>query len=246
MAYLEEFPYLAAAAGGLLSFLSPCVLPLVPGYLSYIAGVRVEDAMSDKREIRHKILTKALFFVAGFSFIFIAMGAGAAGLRGLLLEYQEILTKIAGVFIILAGLHVAGLLRFAFLYREMRFNPQVEEVRGIATPFLLGAAFGLGWTPCIGPILAGILVLAASRETVAEGTALLAIYSAGLGIPFLLAAAAMSRFNAVSASFKKKFALIEKIAGLLLILTGFFIFTGELQSFGSQLIDYFPFLAKLG
>ncbi len=242
----EEFPYLAALAGGFLSFLSPCVLPLVPGYLSYIAGVSAEEAFSDDKKIRNKILFKALLFVIGFSFIFISMGAGAASLSIFLQEYQNILTKIAGAFIIIIGLHVAGLFRLSFLYREIRVNPEIAEVRGIFAPLLLGAAFGLGWTPCIGPILAGILVLATSQETVAQGAALLSVYSIGLGIPFLLSAFALSKFQRVTSGVKKKFAVIEKIAGGLLIITGFFIFTGELQSFGTLLIDTFPFLTKLG
>ncbi|MFT6072922.1 MAG: cytochrome c-type biogenesis protein [Alphaproteobacteria bacterium] len=242
----QEFPYIAAFLGGALSFLSPCVLPLVPGYLSYIAGIRMEDAHSEDKAIKKKMFFSALLFVAGFSLIFIALGAGASGIAPLLASYQDILTKIAGIFIIILGLHVFGLFKISFLYRELRLNPEIDEMRSVLTPFILGLAFGLGWTPCIGPILAGVLVLASNQNTVAEGMGLLSLYAAGMGIPFLLAAVAMSKFQAKSGFFKRHLGVIEKIAGVFLIVTGLFIFLGELQSFGTLLLDYLPFLSDLG
>lgn len=242
----QELPFLAAFIGGLLSFLSPCVLPLVPGYLSYIAGIRIEEADSDDVIIKRKMLWSACLFVAGFSLIFIALGAGASGIAPLLQSYQGILTQIAGALIIILGLHVFGLFKIAFLYREIRLNPEIDEMRSVLTPFLLGLAFGLGWTPCIGPILAGVLVLAADQETVGRGMILLSIYAAGMGIPFLIAAVAMGRFQAKTGFLKRHLGKIEKIAGIFLILTGFFIITGELQSIGSLILDYLPFLAELG
>lgn len=242
----EEFPFFAAFLGGLLSFLSPCVLPLVPGYLSYIAGIRMEDAGSDDAVIKQKMLTSALLFVAGFSLIFIALGAGASGIAPLLKSYQSILTQIAGGLIIILGLHVFGLFKIGFLYREFRLNPEIDEVRSVLTPFILGLAFGLGWTPCIGPILAGVLVLAADQETIGRGMMLLSLYAAGMGIPFLIAAVALGKFQSNSGFLKRHLGTIEKIAGIFLIITGVFIFTGELQSLGSLLLDYFPFLAHIG
>jgi cytochrome c-type biogenesis protein len=241
-----DFVFLTAFLGGILSFLSPCVLPLVPGYLSYIAGIRIEEATSNETHIRKKILTSALLFVAGFSLIFIALGAGASGIAPLLRSYQSILTQIAGGLIIIMGLHVFGLFKISFLYREFRLNPNIDEMQSVMTPFILGLAFGLGWTPCIGPILAGILVLAADQETIAQGMILLSLYAAGMGIPFLLAAFAMGHFQNKSQFLKRHLGTIEKISGIFLIITGVFIFTGELQSFGTILLDLFPFLTDIG
>lgn len=243
---VTDFVYLTAFLGGLLSFLSPCVLPLVPGYLSYIAGIRIEEATSNDTAIRKKILTSALLFVAGFSLVFIALGAGASGIAGFLRDYQSILTQIAGVLIIIMGLHVFGLFKIAFLYREFRLNPDIDEMQSVMTPFILGLAFGLGWTPCIGPILAGILVLAADQETIGQGMILLSLYAAGMGIPFMIAAFAMGYFQDKSTFLKKHLGTIEKISGVFLILTGIFIFTGELQSLGTILLNLFPFLTQIG
>jgi cytochrome c-type biogenesis protein len=242
----QQFPFFAAFLGGLLSFLSPCVLPLVPGYLSYIAGIPMEDAESTNKAIKRKMFTSALLFVAGFSLIFIALGASAAGISPLLKQYQGILTQIAGGLIVILGLHVFGVFKIDFLYRELRINHEIDDVRSVITPFILGLAFGLGWTPCIGPILAGVLVLAADQETIGRGMALLSLYAAGMGIPFLLAAVAMGRFQTKSKFLKRHLGLIEKIAGVFLIMTGIFIFTGELQSVGGLLLDYLPFLSDLG
>ena len=242
----EELPYFAAFIGGVLSFLSPCVLPLVPGYLSFIAGIRIEDAESTAPLIRTKLLTSSFLFVAGFSLIFIALGAGASSISSLLREYQNILTQIAGGIIILLGLHMVGLFKLSFLYRELRFGSDINEVNSFVTPFFLGMAFGLGWTPCIGPILAGVLVLAAQQETAREGMLLLSLYSAGMGIPFLAFAMGLGYFQKKSGFLKRHLGTIERIAGIFLILTGFFIFTGSLQTFGTYLIETFPFLAKVG
>ena len=241
-----DFPYLAAFFGGLLSFLSPCVLPLVPGYLSFIAGIKMEEVHSHSFAVRRKILGSAILFVAGFSFVFIALGAGASGLAPFFAAYQDILTKIAGVFIALMGLHLLGIFKLKFLYREWRINPDIDEMRSFLTPFILGLAFGLGWTPCIGPVLAGVLVLASAQDTVGEGMALLSLYAMGMGIPFLIAALTLSSFNQKSKFLRKNLGLIEKISGIFLILTGLFIFTGDLQQFGTSLIEIFPFLGKLG
>lgn len=241
-----DFPYVAAFLGGLLSFLSPCVLPLVPGYLSFIAGIKMEEAHSRSFAIRSKVLSSAVLFVAGFSFVFIALGAGASGLAPFFMAYQSILTKIAGIFIVLMGLHLMGIMKLKFLYREWRVNPDIDEVRSFVTPFILGLAFGLGWTPCIGPVLAGVLVLASAQETVQEGMALLSLYAMGMGIPFLIAAVTLSSFNQKSKFLKRHLGTIEKISGAFLILTGLFIFTGDLQQFGTSLIEIFPFLGKFG
>jgi len=243
---LQEFPYIAAFLGGVLSFLSPCVLPLVPGYLSFIAGIPIEDTRKNDHKQKHKIFWSALLFVAGFSFVFITLGAGASSIAPLLSSYQGILTKISGILIMILGVHVLGLFKISFLYREFRINPEIDEARSVITPFILGLAFGLGWTPCIGPILAGILVLASHQETIQKGMGLLSLYAVGIGLPFLVSALLISTFHEKSRFFKRHFNVIEKISGGLLLITGFFIFTGELQTFGNFILDYLPILSTLG
>jgi cytochrome c-type biogenesis protein len=243
---INEFPFLVAFWGGILSFLSPCVLPLVPGYLSYIAGVRIEDISLNNKEIKNKVFFASLFFIAGFSFIFIALGAGASGIAPLIISYKNILTKISSILIIVLGLHVLGLFKINFLYREFRFNPEINEIRSVITPFILGIAFGLGWTPCIGPILASVLVLASSQKTVFQGMILLSLYAAGMGIPFLISALIIEKFQEKSIFLKRHLNVIEKIAGILLLLTGIFIFLGELQSLGGLILDFLPFLNQFG
>lgn len=240
------FPYLMAFVGGFLSFLSPCVLPLVPGYLSYIAGIRMDQATDTSISIRRKVFVSSLFFVLGFSLIFIALGAGASSLAPLLKSYQAILMKIAGALIIIMGLHMIGVFKISLLYREWRLNPEVEEVTSFLTPFLLGLAFGFGWTPCIGPILAGVLVLAASQETIVQGMIMLSLYALGLGIPFLLFAFSLGYFQEKSNFLKRHLGLIEKISAVFLIITGFLIFTSGLQSFGVWIVDTFPILERIG
>ncbi|MEM6603095.1 MAG: cytochrome c biogenesis protein CcdA [Pseudomonadota bacterium] len=242
----QEFPYIISFLAGFLSFLSPCVLPLVPGYLSFIAGIRIEDAEQNTPLIKTKLISSSILFVAGFSLIFIILGAGASGIAPLLKSYQVLLTQIAGILIIVFGLHMIGAFKLTFLYRELRLGANINEVQSLVTPFLLGMAFGLGWTPCIGPILTSVLLLASQQETITEGMALLSLYSAGLGIPFLIAAMSLGMFQKKSNHIKRHLGLIEKIAGVLLLLTGIFIFTGSLQHFGTFLIETFPFLAKLG
>jgi cytochrome c-type biogenesis protein len=241
-----DFSYLISFLGGILSFLSPCVLPLVPGYLSYIAGVRIEDVALNNQQVKNKIFFASLFFVLGFSLIFIILGAGASGIAPFIVSYQPILTKVSGILIVILGLHVLGLFRIGFLYREFRFNPQIEEIRSIVTPFILGIAFGLGWTPCIGPILASVLVLASNQTTITDGMILLSFYAAGMGIPFLISAMIIHKFQEKSAFLKRHLNVIEKIAGILLIFTGIFIFWGKLQLLGGFLLDYLPFLNGFG
>jgi len=232
MNYADDIPFVIAFLGGMLSFLSPCVLPLVPGYLSYIAGIRIEDSTSQNPLIRYRLIISALLFVMGFGFVFMALGAGASLIAPLLSLYQPIFTKIAGGFIMLMGIHLLGIIKFEFLYREWRLNPDLQEAQSIITPLLLGMAFGLGWTPCIGPVLAGILVLASQQDNIIQGTILLGIYTLGLGIPFIVTAFFMQQFQQKSKFLKKHLGTIEKISGGLLCLTGGLIITSELQNLG--------------
>ena len=242
---------LAAFGGGALSFLSPCVLPLVPGYLCFAAGLQFSELekLEAAGAAKQIILAGAVAFVAGFSTVFILLGAGAAAINPLLLAHQQVFAQLAGGLIVLLGLHVAHILRLPFLERELRFASAGSPTRAhakLATAYLMGLAFAFGWTPCIGPILAGILALAATRESLGEGVLLLAIYAAGLGLPFILAALGVGRFIATARHIKKYMAHIERGTGGLLVATGLLIMFGTLQSLGSFLFELFPALGVLG
>jgi cytochrome c-type biogenesis protein len=235
----------AAAVAGLLSFLSPCVLPLVPPYLTFIAGTTLEDvAYQPSGRARRDIMLAAVLFVLGFSTVFVALGATASVFGQMLREHIGFLSILAGVAIILMGLHFLGLFKLTFLYREKRV--QVEKPLGLWGAYILGLAFAFGWTPCIGPILAAILAVAASEATVTRGAGLLAVYSLGLGIPFLLAAVAMEPFIGFLKKFRSHFALVERIVGVLLIETGIAFLTGSMQALSYWLLQTFPGLANLG
>jgi len=231
--FMEQVPLIAAFIAGLLSFVSPCVLPLVPAYISYISGVALEDMKTGHLGYRTKkvILLNSVSFCTGFSLIFIILGASASMLGQFFLVHLHILGKIAGIIIILLGLHIAGLFRIKYLYYEKRVQLQKKPV-GIGWSFIAGSAFAFGWTPCIGPILAGILVLAGTLETLTEGIFLLGLYSLGLSIPFILTALAINFFWKTFERAKKHFRKIEVGSGVLLVLVGFLILTGDLQQIG--------------
>jgi cytochrome c-type biogenesis protein len=236
----------AALLAGTLSFLSPCVLPLVPPYLVYLTGTSLErlaDAEAEPR-VRGDTLLAALLFVAGFSTVFVALGASASAVGAVLRAYSGELGIVAGIAIIVMGLHFLGLTPIAMLMREKRM--QVAKPVGLWGAYLMGLAFALGWTPCIGPILAAILAVAASEETVARGAGMLAVYSLGLGIPFLIAAFAIEPFAAFLARFKAHLGLVEKAMGGLLVLTGVAFLTGGVSQASFWLLDTFPMLGKIG
>jgi len=235
----------AAAAAGLLSFLSPCVLPLVPPYLTFIAGTTIEDVAYERvGRARRDIFLAAVLFVLGFSTVFVALGATASVFGQVLRQHIGFLSILAGLAVILMGLHFLGVFKLSFLYREKRI--EVEKPLGLWGAYILGLAFAFGWTPCIGPILAAILAVAASEETVGRGAGLLAIYSLGLGIPFLLAALAFEPFIGFLKKFRAHFPLVERIVGLLLVATGIAFLTGTMQSLSYWLLQTFPGLAHLG
>lgn len=243
---MHDVTVAAALLAGMLSFLSPCVLPLVPPYLVYLTGTsleRVADAGAGQRA-RRDTLAAALLFVLGFSTVFVALGASASAIGGLLRLYSGPLAILAGIAIIVMGLHFLGLTPIAWLMREKRF--EVAKPVGLWGAYLMGFAFALGWTPCIGPILAAILAVAASEETVLKGAGLLAIYSLGLGVPFLLAAFAVEPFAAFLARFKRYLGLVEKAMGGLLVLTGIAFLTGTVGEVSFWLLDTFPALGKIG
>ena len=226
---------LVAFAAGFLSFLSPCVLPLVPGYISLMSGVSVEKLKEGEGGATRAVALNALLFILGFSLVFIGMGASASAVGGFLTEYRSILFKIAGVIIILFGVFLLGLLKIPALYREQRYQGKVG--RGKLSSFLLGLAFAFGWTPCIGPILGALLLLAATKETVTEGVFLLAVYSLGLGIPFFLTALGINKFLAFYKGFRRYLQWVERFAGVLLIAIGVLVFTNQL----TWLSRYFTF-----
>ncbi|MCG6856682.1 MAG: cytochrome c biogenesis protein CcdA [Salaquimonas sp.] len=248
-----DITYLSAFLAGLISFITPCVLPLVPPYLCYMGGVSV-DALTrggDAAVVEAggsanaaRVFAPALAFVAGFSSVFIALGAGASTIGVVLRAHMDVLGIVAGVLIIAMGLNFLGVLRLGLFYREARF--QGAGGAGIAGSFVMGLAFAFGWTPCIGPVLGVILAVAGSRETVGEGAALLAVYSAGLGVPFLIAAAFVGPFMQFLARFRRHLGTVEKLLGLLLVITGLLFLTGGMQRFSFWLLETFPALGQFG
>lgn len=242
--------YLSAIGAGAISFLSPCVLPLVPPYLCYMAGVSVDDfrgnaCVAAKAGARGALIAASVAFVLGFSTVFIALGAGASTIGRLLRVYQEPLAMIAGALIILMGLNFLGVLRIPLLSREARFQSQGKPASAVAA-YVMGLAFAFGWTPCIGPVLGPILTLAGGRETVSEGALLLAAYSLGLGIPFLIAALFSGAFMRFLGRFRVHLGRVEKVIGALLVVAGVFFLTGGVQVMAYWLLENFPALGRLG
>jgi cytochrome c-type biogenesis protein len=249
-----------ALLAGLISFLSPCVLPLVPPYLVYLAGTSLErfaDAEPEPRVQRETMLA-ALLFVCGFSTVFVALGASASAIGQGLVAVRAWLANelgkanliadpfaiIAGIMIIAMGLHFLGVFRFMFLMHERRVD--IPKPVGLWGAYVMGLAFAFGWTPCIGPVLTAILAVAAGKETVAKGAGLLALYSAGLGIPFLIAAFAIEPFAAFLARFKHHLGTVEKVMGVLLVLTGIAFLTGWITTASFYLLEWFPALGNIG
>lgn len=255
-----DISYAAAAAGGLLSFLSPCVLPLVPAYLCFIAGTSFEELTREDAKgealgsegLTRRVALGAIGFVLGFTTIFVALGASASAINPLILAHKELLGRIAGVVIIVFGLHYMGLLRIPVLNREARFQPdRIGDVTKslwmqFLSPYVLGLAFAFGWTPCIGPILATILAIAASHESLSAGVLLLGTYSLGLGIPFLAAAFAIRGFLTFAKRIRKHMRKIEIASGVLLAGTGLLMALGSFERVAIFLLNTFPVLARLG
>jgi cytochrome c-type biogenesis protein len=238
---------LTAVAGGLISFISPCVLPLVPPYLCYIGGVslsELEEAGPAKAATRG-VVPAALAFVAGFSTVFVALGATASAIGRTVTAYASTLTVVGGVLVVLMGLHFLGVFRVAFLNREARLHVRDVEP-GLTGAYLLGLAFAFGWTPCIGPVLAAILGIAGASDTVGEGALLLAVYSLGLGVPFVAAALFAPLFLNWLRRFRRFLPVVEKGMGAFLVLTGVLFMTGQLAQISYWMLETFPGLATLG
>ena len=263
-----DIPIYYALLAGAISFLSPCVLPLVPPYLCYMAGSSLQELTTPSGAVAHssvrkRVLFSSVMFVLGFSTVFVSLGASASVVGIKLREVQLVLSDflaanlpflpqfvifnplsaLAGIVIIAMGMHFLGVFRISLLYKEARFQ---TSGTGPAGAFVMGLAFAFGWTPCIGPILAVILSAAATREDAGAGAFMLAVYSAGLGIPFLLAALFVDPFMNFLAGFRKHLGLVEKIMGGMLVLTGLVFISGHLQMFNTWMIELFPVLGKIG
>ena len=231
---------LIAFGAGLISFLSPCVLPLIPGYVSFISGQSLQAILKSKKIN----ILPLILFCFGFSTVFIILGASASFLGQTLLQNSETLRVVAGIVIIIFSLQLIGLINISYLNFEKRF--EAKKSKNILFPYLIGLAFGFGWTPCIGPILGSILALASIEETLSKAIILLTFYSVGLAIPFVLSGYLIQRFLVFSKNFKKNINLISKIGGTILLITGILILTNQLQTIGFYIIKVFPFMQNFG
>ena len=237
-----EVSFITAFLAGIISFVSPCVLPLVPGYLSFMSGVSIDDIKGQgKKGVLKKVTLNTIFFVLGFSLVFIAFGATATALGQFLGQNKTLISRIAGILVIVFGLHFMGVFRIKWLLYEKRLEAQTKGA-GYLSSFLIGFAFAFGWTPCIGPILAGILTLASAQESVWQGVLLLAVYSAGLGIPFLITGLAFNSFLSVSSRIKRHFRVVEAIGGGLLVIVGLLLVTNSFGLLSGYIAQLFPWL----
>ena len=230
-----------AFGAGFISFLSPCVLPLIPGYISYISG----ESLGDIVEKQKKVILKTVLFSLGFSLVFISFGATASFIGNILLENSNTLRIIAGIIIIIFSLQLIGILNLNFLNQEKRFQTK-NYSNNLFFPVLVGAAFGFGWTPCIGPVLGSILTLAAVESSIGKGILLLSFYSLGLAIPFILSGYGISKFLAFSKNFRKNIKIVSITGGVILLITGILILTNKLQALGYFILEAIPILGNLG
>lgn len=244
---MNSVPLVAAFVAGLLSFVSPCVLPLIPGYISFVSGVTLDDlrgpangaAVAPRPGTRRKILFSSLAFVAGFSLVFVALGASASAVGQFLTERLTLLGRIAGAIIIVFGLHMMGVLKIGWLYNDVRVH-RLQKPAGLLGALLVGVAFAFGWTPCIGPVLAAILTVAAAQESVGRGVELLAVYSLGLGVPFIATSLAINQFFAAFARIRRHYQAVEIASGALLVAVGVLILTSRLTIIARYLSPYLP------
>ncbi|MET0667531.1 MAG: cytochrome c biogenesis protein CcdA [Methyloceanibacter sp.] len=243
-----EVTYIGALLAGVLSFLSPCVLPLVPPYLAFIGGTTFDQLTGKDETPRHvyrTVVLSSVAFVLGFTTVFVMLGATATVAGQLLAANLPLLSKIAGVIIILAGLHFLGVIHLPILHREARYHADARPA-GLLGAYVIGLAFAFGWTPCIGPVLAAILAIAAGQDSVSQGVSLLFVYSLGLGIPFIAAAFAIRPFMRSMARHRNKLAVVEKLLGGFLVLTGVLFLTNSMTLIAAWILETFPGLAKIG
>jgi cytochrome c-type biogenesis protein len=240
--------YFGALIAGLLSFLSPCVLPLVPPYLCFLGGATFDQLAGEDETPRHvyvTIILSSFAFVLGFTTVFVALGATATVIGQLLIANFVLLSKIAGIIIIIAGLHFLGVIHIPLLHREARYHAD-ERPAGLIGAYVIGLAFAFGWTPCIGPVLGAILAVAAGEDSVRQGVSLLFVYSLGLGIPFVAAAVAIRPFLSAMERFRSHLATIEKVLGGFLVLTGILFLTNAMTLISGWMLELFPGLATIG
>ncbi|MEM7774228.1 MAG: cytochrome c biogenesis protein CcdA [Pseudomonadota bacterium] len=242
----DAYIYAVVAMAGLVSFLSPCVLPLVPPYLGYLGGTTISQASAEGLDDRvwRKVVFGSLFFVLGFTTVFVSLGAGASAFGQLIHEHKATLSMIAGAVIILFGFHFLGWLRIPILYQEARFETQVQGA-SYGGAYVIGLAFAFGWTPCIGPVLATVLTLAANEASLGQGVSLLFVYSLGLGIPFVLAAVMIRPFLGFMQRFKGHLGSVERVMGVVLVIAGLMFLTGTITWIGQWMIETFPALANV-
>ena len=231
-----------AFLSGLISFLSPCVLPLIPGYISYISGISFDKIKEKKRNL---IAIKTIFFTLGFSSVFIALGSSATFIGQFFLLNSNIFRIVAGIVLIIFSLQLIGIINFNFMNKDIRFFTSVYN-DSLFFPLIVGVAFGFGWTPCIGPILGSIITLATLEESIGRGILLLSFYSLGLAIPFIISGVLIDKFLLFSKNFKKYTIAITKTGGIILLLTGIAVLTGQLQILGFFILEYFPSLGEIG
>jgi len=239
--------YFGVALAGLVSFLSPCVLPLVPPYLGYLGGTTIDQMSSEKgmeNRVWRRVVLASVCFVLGFTTVFVGLGAGASVFGQLIQTYKTELATVAGIIIILFGLHFLGVLRIPLLYADTRFQADTSGSSFLGA-YVIGLAFAFGWTPCVGPILATVLAVAADQASLGTGVSLLFVYSLGLGVPFILAAIAIRPFLSFMQRFKRHMGTVEKAMGVILILTGILFLTGTINWFGQSLLDTFPVLGTV-
>ncbi|MEM7243403.1 MAG: cytochrome c biogenesis protein CcdA [Pseudomonadota bacterium] len=235
-----------ALFAGVLSFLSPCVLPIVPPYIAYMGGLSMKDMTAgDLKQGQRKAILAAVFFALGLSTVFVLLGAAASALGQFFLTNQRLFAQIAGVVILIFGLHFMGVFKIGLLYREARFDARSQK-GSLGGSYIMGLAFAFGWTPCIGPILGAILALSAQEESVARGTVLMTTYAIGLGIPFILVSMFIQRSMGLINRFKKHMGKIEFGMGLLLVVIGIAMFTGAFEAFSLWILEQFPALAQIG
>jgi len=240
--------YLGSFGAGVLSFVSPCVLPLIPAYLCFLGGASLDELTAEDgvdRHVQRQVFISALAFVSGFATVFVMLGATATAVSSLVAENIGVLSKIAGVVIVIFGLHYMGVFRIGFLNFEKRVHIE-QKPAGLIGSYVLGLAFAFGWTPCVGPILATILMVAASGEDVSYGVSLLAVYAAGIGLPFLIAAFAVKPFMGFLGRFRRHMRKVELTIGGLLVVTGVAIFTGSLVEVSNWILETFPGIAEVG
>ena len=242
-----DVSYGGAVLAGLVSFLSPCILPLVPPYVSFLAGASLDELTSPGThpDLTRRAVARAAAFVLGFATVFVIFGASATLIGKLIADYIPLLSRLAGAIIILFGLHFLRVFKIPLLYREARFQV-VRQPTGFVGAFVIGLAFAFGWTPCVGPVLASILFVAGAEDTARQGAILLAAYAAGIGVPFLLAAAFIRPFIGFLKRFRAHLGMVEKVMGAMLVATGVLILTGRMADVAGWLLDTFPVLGRVG